>query len=334
MMISMTEICFICKDKVSCCSEKGFLHKTIINEMFPLTAAVRMEIVYDYPLYRPPSEADSTIFQVTLGCSFNKCSFCNMYRTKEYLERPWEEIKSESDMAAKFYPDTRRIFLADGDALNLPKDRMIEILKYLWANFPRLERISCYAMPKNILQKKDDELREIRAAGLHMMYVGIESGNDIVLKKVTKGATYKTILEACQKIKHNDYILSCMIILGLGGKTYTREHIADTACILSETSPDFLGALTLHLEEGIYREFMKKFGEPFVPLDDLDVLDELERLIADFKPSRQVIFRANHASNVYSIGGTIPEDRKKLLALVKSLKSHPNMLKPKFLRRF
>jgi len=257
-----------------------------------------------------------------------------MYRTKEYLERPLEEIKSEIDMAAKFYPDTRRIFLADGDALNLPKDRMIEILKYLWANFPRLERISCYAMPKNILQKKDDELREIMAAGLHMMYVGIESGNDIVLKKVTKGATYKTILQACQKIKHNDYILSCMIILGLGGKTYTREHIADTAPILSETSPDFLGALTLHLEEGIYGEFMKKFGEPFVPLDDLDVLDELERLIADFKPSRQVIFRANHASNVYSIGGTIPEDRKKLLALVKSLKSHPDMLKPKFLRRF
>jgi radical SAM superfamily enzyme YgiQ (UPF0313 family) len=220
--------------------------------MSALYSAVRMEIVYDYPLYRPPSEADSTIFQVTLGCSFNKCSFCNMYRTKEYVERPWEEIKSEIDMAAKFYPDTRKIFLADGDALNLPKDRMIEILKYLWANFRSLERISCYAMPMNILQKKDDELREIRAAGLHMMYVGIESGNDIVLKKVTKGATNKTILQACQKLKRHGYILSCMVILGLGGKTYTKEHIADTAHILSESSPDYVGALTLHLEEGIY----------------------------------------------------------------------------------
>ena len=235
-----------------------------------------MEIVYDYPLYRPPSEADSTIFQVTLGCSFNKCSFCNMYRTKEYVERPWDEIKSEIDMAAKFYPDTRRIFLADGDALNLPKDRMIEILKYARENFPRLERISCYAMPKNILQKKDDELEEIRAAGLDMLYVGIESGNDIVLKKVTKGATYKTILQACQKLKHHGYILSCMVILGLGGKTYTKEHIADTARVLSETSPDYVGALTLRLEEGIHDEFMRKVGEPFVPLDDLDILDEIE----------------------------------------------------------
>ena len=293
-----------------------------------------MEIVYDYPLYRPPSEAESMIFQVTLGCSFNKCSFCNMYRTKEYVERPWEQIKSEIDTAAKFYPDTRRIFLADGDALNLPKDRMIDILKYLRANFPQLERISCYAMPKNILQKKDDELKEIRAAGLHMMYVGIESGNDIVLKKVTKGATFNTILQACQKIKQHGYILSCMVIVGLGGKTYTKDHIADTVRILSETSPDYVGALTLHLEDGIYEEFMNKFGEPFVPLDDLDILDELERLVADFKPTRQVIFRANHASNVYSIGGTIPQDTEKLLALIKSLKSRPDMLKPKFLRRF
>ena len=293
-----------------------------------------MEIVYDYPLYRPPSEADSTIFQVTLGCSFNKCSFCNMYRTKEYVERPWEEIKYEIDMMAKYYPDTRRIFLADGDALNLPKDRMVQILKYLWANFPRLERISCYAMPKNILQKKDDELREIRAAGLQMMYVGIESGNDIVLKKVTKGATYKTILHACQKIKQHGYILSCMIIVGLGGKMYTREHIADTARILSETSPNYVGALTLHLEEGIYEEFMNKFGEPFVPLDDLDILDELEKLVSNFNPIRPVIFRANHASNVYSIGGTISDDSERMLALIKSLKARPDMLKPKALRRF
>ncbi|MFL6475589.1 MAG: radical SAM protein [Nitrososphaera sp.] len=293
-----------------------------------------MELVYDYPLYRPPSEAGSTIFQVTLGCSFNKCSFCNMYRPKEYVERPWEEIKSEIDMVVKFYPDTRRIFLADGDALNLPKDRMVEILQYLKQNFPRLERISCYAMPKNILQKGDQELAELRAAGLQMMYIGIESGNDIVLKKVTKGATHKTILQACQRVRAHNYVMSCMVILGLGGKTYTKEHIADTAQILSESSPDYVGALTLHLEEGIYNEFMSKFSERFIPLDDLDVLDELEALVDSLQPSRQVIFRANHASNVYSIGGTMPQDREKLLTLIRKLKSHPDMLKPKFLRRF
>src|SRR6476619_2865849 len=115
-----------------------------------------MELVYDHPLYRLSSEANSLIFQVTLGCSFNKCSFCNMYRTKEYSERSWEEIKVEIDMAAKFYPDTRRVFLADGDAINLPNGMLVQILKYIHSKFPALERVSCYAMPMNLLQKKDD----------------------------------------------------------------------------------------------------------------------------------------------------------------------------------
>jgi radical SAM superfamily enzyme YgiQ (UPF0313 family) len=293
-----------------------------------------MELVYDYPLYRPPSEANSMIFQVTLGCSFNKCSFCNMYRTKEYSERPWDEIKAEIDMAAKFYPETRRIFLADGDAINLSNDRMIQILKYLYEKFPAIERISCYAMPKNLMQKSDNDLKELRLAGLHMLYVGIETGNDIVLKKVTKGATYKTLVQACQKAKRHDFVLSCMVILGLGGKTYTKEHARDTAKVLSEAAPDYVGALTLHLEEGVYNEFMEKFGEPFVPLEDSEVLDELEMLVAGFDPKTPVVFRANHASNVYSIGGTMPDDKEKILTLVKNLKSHPEMLKPKFLRRF
>jgi radical SAM superfamily enzyme YgiQ (UPF0313 family) len=293
-----------------------------------------MEIVYDYPLYRPPSEANSIIFQITLGCSFNKCSFCNMYRTKEYVERSWEEIKSEIDLAAIAYPEAQRIFLADGDALNVATDKLIQILVYLYAKFINLKRISCYAMPKNILQKKDDELDKLRAAGLSMLYVGIETGNDALLKKVTKGATSKGIIQSCQRAKQHGYILSCMIILGLGGKTYTKEHIRDTARIISEIAPDYLGALTLHLEDGIYNEFMIKFGEPFTALDDIEVLEELERLILDFNPVRPVIFRANHASNVYSFAGTIPQDKQNLLSLIRELKLRPEMLKPKILRRF
>jgi radical SAM superfamily enzyme YgiQ (UPF0313 family) len=293
-----------------------------------------MELAYDYPLYRPPSEADSMIFQVTLGCSFNKCSFCDMYRTKEYAERPWDEIKAEIDLMAKLYPDTSRIFLADGDALNLSKDRLVQILQYLYQKFAKIERISCYAMPKNLLQKTDDELKELRAAGLSMFYVGIESGNDIVLKKVTKGATGKSIIQACTKARKHGYILSCMIILGLGGKKYSKEHIVDTAKVLSEVAPDYVGALTLHLDESLNEEFMGKYGEPFEFIEDLEVLDELERLIKDFDPKTPVVFRANHASNVYSIKGTMPDDRDKILLLVRSLKSHPEMLKPKALRRF
>jgi len=293
-----------------------------------------MSILYDYPVYRPPSEANSMIFQITLGCSFNKCSFCNMYRTKEYVERPWEEIKSEIDLAANAYPEAQRIFLADGDALNVDSDKLIQILVYLYAKFTNLKRVSCYAMPKNILQKKDDELDKLRAAGLGMFYLGIETGNDALLKKVTKGATGKGIIQSCQRARQHGYILSCMIILGLGGKTYTKEHIRDTGRIVNEIAPDYLGALTLYLEDGIYNEFMNKFGEPFAALDDIEVLEELERLILDLNPATPVIFRANHASNVYSLGGTIPQDKQKLLSLISELKLRPEMLKPKILRRF
>jgi radical SAM superfamily enzyme YgiQ (UPF0313 family) len=189
-------------------------------------------------------------------------------------------------------------------------------------------------MPKNLLQKTDEELKALRAAGLHMFYVGIESGNDIVLKKVTKGATGRSIVQACNKAKKHGYMLSCMIILGLGGKKYTREHVADTARVLSEVAPDYVGALSLHLDPSLHDEFMGKYAEPFEFLEDIEVLDELERLIGDFDPKTPVVFRANHASNVYSIKGTLPGDRDKVLALVHSLKSHPEMLKPKSLRGF
>jgi radical SAM superfamily enzyme YgiQ (UPF0313 family) len=293
-----------------------------------------IELGYDYPLYRPPSEANSIIFQVTLGCSFNKCSFCNMYRTKEYSERPWEEIKSEIDLVSKSYPQTEKIFLADGDALNLSTSRLIQILDYLKGNFPNLKRISCYAMPKNLLQKSYDDLKQLNGRGLNMFYVGIETGHDVVLKKITKGATAKSIVDACRRAKKSGFILSCMVILGIGGKKYSIEHITQTAKVVSEVSPDFLAALTLILEDGVYDEFMQKFGEKFEPLDDTSVLEELAILVSKVNPSTPMVFRANHASNVYSIGGNLPEDKDKILSLIKSLRGHPELLKPKVLRRF
>ena len=293
-----------------------------------------MELNYAYPLYRPPSEANSLIFQVTLGCSFNQCSYCDMYRTKNYSERSWDEIKTEIDITSKSYPATQRIFLADGDAINLSTERLVQILGYLYKKFPSLQRVSSYAMPRNLLQKKDIELMTLRAAGLKMLYVGIESGSDIILKKITKGATYKTIVQSCKKAKQNNYVLSCMIILGLGGKKYTFEHIEETAKIISEVSPDYVAALNLHLDDSLYNEFMTKFKEPFEFLDDLQILNELKLLISKINPSSPIIFRANHASNVYSIKGTLPSDKLKILELISQLKKHPEMLKPKVLRRF
>ena len=293
-----------------------------------------IDLGYDYPLYRPPSEANSVIFQVTLGCSFNKCSFCNMYRTKEYSEKPWEEIKNEIDLVSKSYPQTEKIFLADGDALNLSTSRLTQILDYLKEKFPNIKRISCYAMPKNLLQKSSDELDLLNSRGLNMFYVGIETGHDIVLKKITKGATAKSIIEACRRAKKSGFILSCMVILGIGGQKYSVEHIKETARVVSEVSPNFLAALTLILEDGVYDEFMQKFGEKFEPLDDTSILDELEILVSNIKPSTSVVFRANHASNVYSIGGNLPNDKDKILSLVRNLRGHPELLKPKVLRRF
>jgi radical SAM superfamily enzyme YgiQ (UPF0313 family) len=299
-----------------------------------LLISIVIELGYDYPLYRPPSEANSVIFQVTLGCSFNKCSFCNMYRTKEYSERPWEEIKSEIDIVSKSLPQTERIFLADGDAINLRTEKLVQILDYIREKFPNIQRISSYAMPKNLMQKSQEELTQLHRRGLNMLYIGIETGNDLLLKKITKGATSKSIIDACTRAKKSGFIISCMIILGIGGKKYSVDHIKETAKVVSAVSPDFLAALTLIIEDGVYDEFMKKFDEPFETLDDSLILNELELLLNDINPTASMVFRANHASNVYSIGGNLPEDKQKMLSLVRNLKEHPELLKPKVLRRF
>jgi len=257
-----------------------------------------------------------------------------MYRSKEYVERPWDEIKTEIDLAAKHMQDTRRIFLADGDALNLSTDRMLQILDYIRTKFPKIERVSCYAMPKNLLEKSAEDLKKLYDAGLTMFYIGIESGSDKILKKVTKGATGKTIIKACQIAKDAGYTISCMIILGLGGKTYSKEHIDDTAKVVSESSPHYLGALTLHMEDGIRDEFMTKFKEPFVPIDDADALIELENLVSGIETKSPIIFRANHGSNAYPIGGTFPEDKNMILEKISYLKQHPELCRPQGFRGF
>jgi len=293
-----------------------------------------MMLNYDAPLYRPPSEARSLIFQVTLGCSFNECSFCDMYRSKQYSEKPWDEVKSEIDMMAKYLPDTKKIFLADGDALNLDTEYMIKILKYLHEKFPNLERISCYAMPMNILKKTSEELQKMHEAGLDMLYLGIESGSDTVLKKVTKGAIAKTIIKSVNKAKDAGYIMSCMIILGLGGRTYSKEHIKGTAEVINSCSPNYVGALTLYLENGIKQEFLEKFGEPFIQLNDGEALEELYDLISQIHTKEEIIFRANHGSNAYTIKGTFPQDKDEMLGKIQWMKQHPEIMRPQGLRGF
>ena len=289
---------------------------------------------YDAPLYRPPSEANSLIFQVTLGCSFNQCSFCDMYRSKEYSERTWDEVKGEIDMMAKIMPDTERVFLADGDAINLSTEYMVKILKYIREKFSSIERISCYAMPMNLLKKTPEDLQELYDAGLNMLYLGIESGSDIVLKKVTKGATSKTIIKACNKAKDVGFKLSCMVILGLGGKKYSKENAIETGKVISASKPDFVGALTLYLENGIKDEFMTKWGGEFVKIDDNESLAELELLVSNINTENEIVFRANHGSNAYNIAGTFPQDKDEMLEKIGWLNKHPENVRPEGLRGF
>jgi len=293
-----------------------------------------MMLNYAEPVYRPPSEAKSLIFQVTLGCSFNQCSFCDMYRNKEYSEKTWDEVKAEIDLMAKQLPDTTRIFLADGDAINISADYMVQIVEYLYNSFPKLERVSCYTMPMNLLKKTPEELKKMREAGLKMLYLGIESGSDIILKKITKGATAETIIRACRKAIETGFTLSCIIILGLGGKTHSKEHIKETARVVSASSPHYLGTLTLILETGVKQEFLTKFGEEFHPINDEEALIELHDLVEQIDVKEKMLFRANHGSNAYNIAGTFPDEKNAMLKKISWLKEHPENVRPEGFRAF
>ena len=293
-----------------------------------------MMLSYDYPLYRPPSEASSLIIQATLGCSYNECSFCDMYRSKEYSERPWEHVKAEIDTMAESQPQTPRIFIADGDALNLDTQYLGKIVKYLYSKFSKLERVACYAMPMNVLKKTSKELESLRNAGLGMLYLGIESGSDEVLRHVTKGALASTIIRSCLKAKDAGFVLSCMVILGLGGKKYTLEHARQTAHVLSEASPNYVGVLTLYLENGIKSEFLAKYNGTFEPLSDDETLLELDMLVKGLDVKDTVVFRATHGSNAYTFGGTLPADKDAILEKISWAKTHPEICRPKGLRGF
>ncbi len=231
-------------------------------------------------------------------------------------------------------PDTTRIFLADGDALNISADYMVQIVEYLYNSFPKLERVSCYAMPMNLLKKTPEELKKMRESGLKMLYLGIESGSDIILKKITKGATAETIIRACRKAIETGFTLSCIIILGLGGKTHTKEHIKETARVVSASSPHYLGTLTLILETGVKQEFLTKFGEEFHPISDEEALIELHDLVEQIDVKEKMLFRANHGSNAYNIAGTFPDEKNAMLEKISWLKEHPENVRPEGFRAF
>ncbi|OIR19854.1 oxygen-independent coproporphyrinogen-III oxidase-like protein YqeR [mine drainage metagenome] len=292
-----------------------------------------MNLHYDEPLYRPPSEGDNLIIQATLGCSFNQCSFCAMYRSKQYVQRPLEEVCADIRAAAADWPDAHRVFLADGDALALPTDHLLALLRELAAALPRLTRVSCYATPGNLQRKSAEELALLREHKLSLLYVGIESGSDLILKKITKGATQRRMSEVLHKAHDSGMKVSATVILGLGGTQHSDEHIDDTIALLNSAPVTYLSTLQLYLDDSIAEEFQRKFGEPFEMLDDLAILQEQERLIRGINPPQPVIFRSNHASNALALAGNLPKDQERLLQQLREAMAGQRALRPRYMRR-
>ena len=190
-------------------------------------------MLYDEPVFRPPSEASSLILQVTIGCSHNACTFCDMYKGKHFRIKEWEAIQKDIEEASQYAIHTKRIFLADGNALSMPTEIIFHLLNLLYTTFPQLQRVTAYAGPKDILNKNFDELKQLRKAGLTILYMGIESGHDPILQSVHKGVSSQEMQEAGQKALETGFALSVTIINGLGGKEKSQEHAVDTAKLLS-----------------------------------------------------------------------------------------------------
>ncbi|WP_100640631.1 radical SAM protein [Marinobacter salexigens] len=270
-------------------------------------------IDYIEPVFRPPSEAKSLILPVTNGCSWNKCTFCEMYTQpqKKFRARKPEDVRQDIENAAKSLGGVRRVFLADGDAMVLPTRRLLEILGQLNDAFPDLQRVSSYCLPRNLAKKTVEELRQLREAGLKILYVGMESGDDEVLRRINKGETWESTRSALVKIREAGLTSSVMVLNGLGGETLSRQHAINTATLCNETQPDYLSTLVVSFPQGEER-FREGFGEDFVPLTQQGLFEEIRTFLEHLELERTV-FRSDHASNYLILKGTLGRDKQKLL---------------------
>ncbi len=282
-------------------------------------------------VYRPPSEAESLIIQVTLGCSHNKCSFCGSYLDKPFSVRNIKEITEDLAESTEMGP-VRRIFLADGDALCVPQKRLTEIMELVNRFHPEAERIGVYANAKDILRKSVDELKKLKELKLGIIYLGVETGDEKLLKKICKGSDYKQLVEAAHRVKESGIDLSVTVLLGIGGIEGSIDHAQGTAKILTDMDPDFVGALSVILVPGtpLHEEFSQgafKLPDPF------GLIKELRIVIAESSFTR-CVFRSNHASNYLPVRATLPMDKEKILSAIDSILNSRDSraLRPEFLR--
>lgn len=283
-------------------------------------------------VYRPPSEAHSLIIQATLGCNHNKCTFCGSYLGKRFTIRSLEDIRADLADAARHMGPARRIFLADGDALCIPQRRLVEILESVNEFFPSVERIGIYANAVNILKKSVEELEVLRSLKLGIIYLGVETGDEALLEKIRKGATYDRMVEAGRRVKQAGIVLSVTVLLGIGGVEGSLSHARETARILTDLDPDYVGALSVMLVPGtaLHEEYVRgsfKLPGPF------GLIEELRIMIAD-SSFTHCVFRSNHASNYLPVKALLPEEKGAILdAIDRVLQGRDETaLRPEFLR--
>ncbi len=271
---------------------------------------------YEGRVFRPPSEAYSLIVQATIGCSHNQCTFCDMYKEKRFRIRRLEEVKSDFDLARAQYRRVERIFLADGDALMCRADHLAELLQYIRTLFPECERVTSYGSPKSILVKTPEELRMLHELGLEMVYLGLESGSDEVLRRVNKGETAAEIIRAGQMVRNAGMKLSVTAIAGLGSTELSEEHAVQTARALSEMRPEYIGLLTLLFE--LPTPLMQDWQEGrFYLMNPVEIAAETLILLENID-SEGSVFRANHASNYVNLAGTLNRDREAMCARLRA----------------
>jgi len=289
-------------------------------------------INYHEPLFRPPSEAHSLILQLTLGCAWNKCAFCEMYSSKQFSVRKEEDVFADIDSMSAYTNQYRKVFLADGNAMVLSFDKLSRILDHLNNTFPRLTRISAYAIPKDIEAKTDEELQILAKKGLKLLYVGIESGDDELLGRINKGENFESTSRALQRARKAGIKLSVMILNGLGGKNYSQQHAIKSAKVVNEIQPEFLSTLVLSYPYG-KEHFMKKFDGEFIPLNTIELIAEMKIFIENLELT-QSIFRSDHASNYLVLRGNFPRDKQEMLNRIDGVLNDPAnaQLRPEWLR--
>ena len=283
-------------------------------------------IDYIDPVFRPPSEARSLILQVTNGCSWNKCTFCEMYtqEQKRFRPQPLEQLEAQlQNLVAARYP-VRRVFLADGDAMALSTRRLKEILQLVRQYYPDVQRVSSYCLPRNLKKKTVEELSELRELGLSLMYVGCESGDDQVLQLVEKGESYESSLAALAKIKEAGMKSSVMILNGLGGAAYSRSHAINSARLMNAAQPDYLSTLVVSFPAGDAR-YQKNFDGQFQPLSQAQLFAEMKLLLETLELEKTV-FRSDHASNYLVLKGVLGKDKARLLEQVNTALKTPDQI--------